>query len=1273
MKSEAKCSEPIMDALSTHNCPRLQAARVESPTGVEHRRPSSPSGTEAQRDLQSLEKPARNPPRSTRRSLSPSKSPPQEARSSNSCLAARGISSMRGAKRGGASAPPRNIFIHREAPSKRPNIIQTSMNPEKGQRFYSNMHIRYVAEKAGRGLADAAPDLEALGGLYNPANPKEFSGTRPPISRRASSGYHERSFNDNTDEDVQISTANNSRRPDWRPSDSTNAICGFWASKSSTCSKGYLCNYKHDLSNNLPIAPLPGSYKDLHTRHLDELGRPIWRPQDGINSVCHFWYNTGNCTKGSMCRYHHLDDLNLPVCPSPVDQQRLYRGEEILKETAETSLSRKTSTANAMMQQIDSVLPGPTDSFVENNAAQRQDHLGPRDYIPGASEREPICDSWTNYGSCNKGNKCQYMHTRDNHIPEVPGPAIKPAVCYFFHSNIPCRNSGSCKFRHTNDGNYPVQKSPYNKTCMYFAKGICRDGNGCKFLHPGVSKTMEQNSPHDLPPQPQFKEPVGGGSGSIQQGTPAILPELAKNSAAISLKDPAIPTNARKSVTFAINKEEKTMTFRRKSVSFDLDTSTPCVDEPEDICGKQHIVDESSKLRKNISIDDYKKRKGYVKSINARAKVLYFGREASQSIAVDFGQFSEDEQVWKTSFASLDEIRLDRFCLAQHFQAKQDALIKTIHCLGSLTTDPNNPEATQIVNNLVTELRLHSGGIIAQCPHFFVLVYASMEEWKFLDATSKFPSTGLRYLIFTSTETLPKLDPPKEQDNWTISKYRRVLMKKIHDLSWSRLLAMNPRHSRHHFYMFIPPCNNRTARLLLSLIKEVSPDYKVYNSNTAGSWDFFVNSPSIKSSIIFIHESMICEMTDLPGLWTLIHDNRGRVNTFWYIVDKPMRNDVFDLPPGTNPGQLTAARLLPHGHCIFLTPSFLVAEPERALQLVRWFRQKARNAPAYLYKLVLCYKGREYLHDVGEEKLDEQDDHNLRNRDNPGREAEEAALGLSWKTNEARFLLHAEIRDILMEPAADAFSYQYQDDSVDENRSMILWCPSCFAQDDEKNLVSWFAGWAVTRMDQYRKFTVIGTDYSSHLRAVRKPHFATPPYCIGGNEGSVLVLPPETSLKKPVITLLRRRNRADHMRRIYVESGTVLAAVQSNHPDHMIVKIGDQIKMGDHVSALMHQAENLTTGNSGQICEDVFREPGKTTYTDQECANSTQNSIPRGPGIVAGVTGYIKRDPVHEIHFEPTIEWVTKRRAETGDGWEHIFVTDWRKFWETFNVKEITN
>jgi chromo domain-containing protein 1 len=84
------------------------------------------------------------------------------------------LSSSRGAIRGGSSLGLKNIFSSRGPAKKRRNIIENSADPLKDPKHYANMHTLRKAELAGRGVADSAPDVSALGGLYRPSDPSTF-------------------------------------------------------------------------------------------------------------------------------------------------------------------------------------------------------------------------------------------------------------------------------------------------------------------------------------------------------------------------------------------------------------------------------------------------------------------------------------------------------------------------------------------------------------------------------------------------------------------------------------------------------------------------------------------------------------------------------------------------------------------------------------------------------------------------------------------------------------------------------------------------------------------------------------------------------------------------------------------------------------------------------------------------------------------------------------------------------------------------------------------
>ena len=187
-------------------------------------------------------------------------------------------------------------------------------------------------------------------------------------------------------------------------------------------------------------------------------------------------------------------------------------------------------------------------------------------------------------------------------------------------------------------------------------------------------------------------------------------------------------------------------------------------------------------------------------------------------------------------------------------------------------------------------------------------------------------------------------------------------------------------------------------------------------------------------------------------------------------------------------GQITATRLLPHGHAFFLTPSFLVAEPEKAYALVKWFGDRgkgkfAKSTPG-TWKLVCAHNIRQYLLDLAIEKSAERDEVEAELQGQARKDAAIEEKGLSWATCSYRFQLHELIADMLSQPVTKDYS-DYDPDLPDESRSPILYADVSIDADEEKALVTWFAGWAMCRLDRFRKFTVVGTDPTNEKRAVR--------------------------------------------------------------------------------------------------------------------------------------------------------------------------------------------
>lgn len=369
------------------------------------------------------------------------------------------------------------------------------------------MHILWKAQKAGRELADAAPDVSAIGGLFDPSNPSSLQPLKPGALRKVSISIPSQQESNSMDMDDLFVSQNSPRgpaamdpwaanpdvvnsaqphspptynpqpsRPQWQQRHGNNAICHFWNAK-GTCSKGYLCDYKHNDDPHLPIGPPPPGHSSLSSTsaqtpanqhipstssldnqhippsHAPQPSRPSWQERHGHNSICYFWHAGGSCDKGYLCDYKHTDDPHLPLAPPPPGYGHYS--------------------------------PPPT--LLPNGR-------------PAWDKRDPlnaVCHFWyTKNGKCRKSNNCPYLHTDDIRLPIAPGPNRK------------------------------------TETCMYWAAGYCeKPASLCQFLHGYMDGPDATPESHESRQQPEPSAPVP----IIRDGAVTV------------------PAGPRKSVSFAVD------------------------------------------------------------------------------------------------------------------------------------------------------------------------------------------------------------------------------------------------------------------------------------------------------------------------------------------------------------------------------------------------------------------------------------------------------------------------------------------------------------------------------------------------------------------------------------------------------------------------------------------------------------------------------------------------------------------------------------------------
>ena len=161
--------------------------------------------------------------------------------------------------------------------------------------------------------------------------------------------------------------------------------------------------------------------------------------------------------------------------------------------------------------------------------------------------------------------------------------------------------------------------------------------------------------------------------------------------------------------------------------------------------------------------------------------------------------------------------------------------------------------------------------------------------------------------------------------------------------------------------------------------------------------------------------------------------------------------------------RFVCTRLFAHGGVILLTDAVILNDPIAGHTILSWFKTYSKQRPPQAWKLA----GRPGLKDwalaTAQQKADEADDV----------EADRAVL-------EARFLVWTAL-DELLSPDGFLIDYEYAGMPCPSDEASVVWedipgydVPG--GRNPTEHLVEWFAGWAMTRATQFRKFIVVVPD-----------------------------------------------------------------------------------------------------------------------------------------------------------------------------------------------------
>jgi chromo domain-containing protein 1 len=945
------------------------------------------------------------------------------------------------------------------------------------------------------------------------------------------------------------------------------ATCYFWDrgqrdSAMGTCNKGDDCKFLHAYLPGLRVAYPPGDHveprNDLSvnmipvgqpppersvpterpTSRIDSLDvdmpqnspvRPPWQREGPDRSICYYWHDTGSCPSRETCKFLHTNAPHVPVAPRPIDAMK----RPILEtERAVESEVPRRNPPSPKITQSTPVPPSwqPTDPY------------------------KATCWYWRQSSGCNKGSYCRYLHEAGDDIPLAPPPPSmadrKLQTCRFWAKGMCDKSDERCPFLHRypetsasvpkvtesrkspedltsalivptgprksvsfadepmpffeEHERHPVivtQKKPLRDAedearlvrskhdkgiCFRWAEGTCYHGSSCKFNHeyaPGEdpmdleSNTEPQRSPiKDPHSQPRSAQPSTLNANRFEHQI---------SNGANNQKGPRIESP-----------------FEQSQVDTSQPASTP-----------GHPSGETPKVKRAAMKPGDHNWKATLKAQGPRAKEVIFGAGENHSVILDFGDLNQVSQhSWAQALTALSRVQFDQLCIAQDIAPQLGLLQSQVFWQGNLApADATDTQASSTVSKVIDELRLRSSGLVHVSPEFIILLYPRTDEWSFIEPADSPKDMRLRYLIFHSEFDIRKSDdkaktseikklPPGEP-----FPYRKALVKKIHGLHLKTLLPVfkDGKQNPYNFYLLFPPTASQTADFIASWLLGSYRQCRIYSSQVEGSWDFFLKSPRTETGVVFIHESAASDIYRLPSFLDLV---KRSVN-FWFISDSsapyPMFPSSWDIPDDLKLGQITAARLLPHGHVILLTPSFVVAEPLRTLELLEWFfgrpgrpatdnegaipkrMGKLENSTPGTWKLLSCHNLPDYLLDVANAKAIEKRDFETANRNKPQMEAMIEDMGLSFATCKVRYKLHALLIELESRSILNSSSDEYDSDFPDEIESPIVYADRYIDPDMEEALVEWFAAWSLRKLDLYRKFTVIGTGPRSAPRAMR--------------------------------------------------------------------------------------------------------------------------------------------------------------------------------------------
>ncbi|KAH6975850.1 hypothetical protein EDB80DRAFT_594396 [Ilyonectria destructans] len=418
-----------------------------------------------------------------------------------------------------------------------------------------------------------------------------------------------------------------------------------------------------------------------------------------------------------------------------------------------------------------------------------------------------------------------------------------------------------------------------------------------------------------------------------------------------------------------------------------------------------------------------------------------FGPNATVSIPLSFhGTPEENMQHWLSMLEGSETLVFTHACTGRDFwsQAASRPLFR-----GIVTSCDNAASLTDISE------RLKVGS----------LKFIIFEAPTFLEASSLAP---ISLSLDHGGEDLPP-------------GMRPALFQRVFGFEYSRLLPARLQNTttKHPFFLAFPRSAAPTSLLLSRWLRACNGDCKIHSSLYPGQWSHFM---SLDGGVVIIDEDAAYSIRLFPGLNNLLNSKSDRF-MFW-IFSKSLRTPTL-VPHGSNSfAELGAIRLQPvleFGTAILVTPSFLVSQPQQACVLLKWLWQSSSKGNIDRYqraRLVMCAGIADWLYELAIEKAEKE------RSDTSARVQKHGAI--NHDAVEAMFKTWQIVTKFINEP---------------EDPSPLIFAPESINGNDEQSLVNWFGWWSVMNMNQFRKFSVLGSSDCARAperlsRHIKRPKFS---------------------------------------------------------------------------------------------------------------------------------------------------------------------------------------